>query len=168
MQVKSRILLGTSVVFSFLSIPYLALAGTIIGSTAPPDIIVASWNIDKETGMGTITFGADGSGQQQNLQNIMIDDTNWTLLSFVVPASNIPGDEDVTWTFEGNEVGDTINLTNLGSLTIATFTVTHCPIERGNRLLSFRSYAPFSGNKKQKIYTKTTGMAEALVSSRRT
>lgn len=43
-----------------------------------------------------------------------------------------------------------------------------CPIYRGNRLLSFRSHAPFSNETKMKIYTKTTGMAEAIVFNRRT
>lgn len=43
-----------------------------------------------------------------------------------------------------------------------------CPIHNGNRLLSFRSYAPFSHETKMKIFTKTTGMAEAIVFNRRT
>jgi hypothetical protein len=43
-----------------------------------------------------------------------------------------------------------------------------CPIQDGNRLLSFRSYAPFSKEPKMKIFIKTTGMAEAIVFNRKT
>lgn len=124
-------LLGITTLISIVTLSKPILAATITGSTGEP--IISMWNINKETNTGTIAFGPGGSGQIQQLQNIIIDNTNWKLLSFVTPASG-PDDPfgNVIWQFQGNNVGDSINLIPekdgpLGTLTVQTFQVKHTP-----------------------------------------
>ncbi len=108
------------------------IAGTISGKATfpfppvdPDNPQLVMWNIDKENETGTIMFG---DLDPEPLSDIKINDQNWELISFVVPE-----DEPALWEFEGNKIGDLINITiqedgsSAGSIPITQFNNAHIP-----------------------------------------
>lgn len=131
----------------------------------------AVYFFDKQTGNGTITFLFDGGARPiyQIEEGRKFPEPDF-LVTFKIVQANPMSMGLLQASFPPlSGLGDITNIPGFGGAIVENFMAAHfCPIREGKRLLSFRGYEPFSSSKYFRMYTKTIGMAEAIILNRRT